>query len=159
MNPLHSLKTAFMAVFLCLSVLFGGCSTIETLGDYVSENPVFASVASRQAVAAYIAAGETEEKQRINAKRVNATTAKALVFLEGNPEATVDDLLTLVFREIDWSGLTIQEQFLVKDIMGLVEQELRKYEVQNGVISETTTFLVRGLLETAQSAAHLYLVK
>lgn len=152
------LKTAFTAVFLCLVFPLGGCSTIETLGDYVSENPVFASAASRQAVAAYIAQGETDEQKALNAKRVNVTVAKALVYLEGNPEATVDELLNMVNRKIDWSSLTLSEQWLVKDILSLVEVELRKYEVQNGLISESTKLAIRGLLKTAQSAASLYLV-
>lgn len=159
MNPLTVLKTAFTAVFLCLVVVLGGCSTFETLGDYVSENPVFVSVASRQAVAAYIATGKTDVEQAEKAKQVNATVSKALIYLEGDPEATVDSLMALVDSEINWEGLTIRERFIVQDLMSLVETELRKYEVQNGVISETTALAVRGLLLTAQSAAHLYLVK
>lgn len=155
----NSLKTAVLAVFLCLAALLGGCSTINTLGDFVSENPMFASAASRQAVAAFISEGATDEERTLNAKRVNATVGKALAFLEGNPTATVDDLLNNVIQEIDWSTLTVTEQFLVRDIIALVEDELRKYEVRTGLIPESTKIAVRGLLKTAQNAAIVYLAK
>lgn len=151
----NTLKAAFIAVFLCL----GGCSTIETLGDYVRENPVFASVASRQAVAAFISTGETEAEQQEKARQVNSTISKALIYLDGDPKATVDTLMDMVANEIDWDDLTIQERFLVKDIMTLVEFELRKYEVQNSPFTDETKIAIRGLFETAASAAAIYLAK
>lgn len=146
---------ALVALFLCLS----GCSAIQTLGDYVNENPVFANIAARQAVAAYIAKGDTLEEQAERAEQVNRRINKALIFLDGNPEATVDSLLEVVDSSIDWDELNPQDRMLVEDILALVEDRLKEYEVENSPIKEATAIAVKTLLETAGHASKLYLAK
>lgn len=149
------ITTVFMAVFLCLS----GCSTFETLGDYVRENPVFSSFAARQAVARYIAAGDSVESQEKRAGDVDKTTLKVMAVLDGDPETTVDTLMLTIDSAIPWDELSIEDRLLVTDIVSLVEFELKKYEVENEPINQGAVIAIRGLFEVARSAAQLYLLK
>lgn len=154
------ITTVFMAVFLCLA---SGCSTImqsvETLGDYVSENPVFASVVTRQAVARYIGAKDTAEERQARAEDVTRRINKVALYLEGNPETTVDALMITIDAAIDWDELNPEDRMLVADIVMLVEAELRQYEVENDPIDSTALIAIKGLFDVAISAAQLYLLK
>jgi len=155
MKSLMVCKAALIAVFLCVS----GCSTFETLGDYVRENPVFTSIATRQAVARYIAAGETEAEQSERGLNVSKTSDKVIAVLEGNPTTTVDTLLLTIDSAIDWGELSPPDRILVTDIIVLVESELRKYEVEYSPIDDNARVAIRGLFEVAKSAAQIYLLK
>lgn len=155
MKSLMIAKAALIAVFLCVS----GCSAFETLGDYVRENPVFVSIASRQAVARYIAAGDTIEAQEKRAGKVVSTSGKIMAVLEGNPTTTVDTLLITIDSAIDWGELSPADRLLVTDVVSMVEFELRKYEVENEPINSASRVAIRGLFEVAKSAAKMYLLK
>ena len=149
------LVAATIAAFLCLS----GCSVVQTLGDYVAENPVFASVATRQAVARYISAADTPEAQAERAKDVERRINKVTAFLDGNPTTTIDALMDAIDLAIDWDEMQPADRILVEDIVFLVEAELRQYEVENSPIEETALIAIRGLFEVAISAAQIYLLK
>jgi len=149
------ITTVFMAVFLCLS----GCSTFETLGDYVRENPVFASIVTRQAVARYISAGDIPQDQEVRAQNVTKTVSKVMAVLDGNPTTTVDTLLITIDSAIPWEELSPPDRVLVTDIVVLVEAELRKYEVENEPVKDSARVAIRELFEVAKSAAQLYLLK
>lgn len=144
-------KAAFIAVFLCL---FSGCSTIETLGDYVADNPLVAQIATRQAVAQYIAEGETIEDEIERARHVQKRIQKVMLYLDGEPKARVDELMAVIDGSIDWEELTFADRMLVQEIVNLVEVELSKAE--QPVIPESTKIVLRTLFETAISAASLY---
>lgn len=149
------LTAALVAAFLCVS----GCSVVQTLGDYVAENPVFASIATRQAVARYISAAETPAEQVERAHDVNRRVNTVMLYLEGNPQTTVDALMIAIDQAIDWGKLQPADRILVSDIVSLVEAELRKYEVENSPIEEGAQIAIRGLFEVASSAASIYLAK
>ena len=149
------LVAATIAAFLCLSA----CSVVQTLGDYVAENPVFASVATRQAVARYISAADTPEAQAERAKDVERRINKVTAFLDGNPTTTIDALMDAIDLAIDWDEMQPADRILVEDIVFLVEAELRQYEVENSPIEETALIAIRGLFEVAISAAQIYLLK
>lgn len=161
MNTIKTITaTSLMLVFLCL---VSGCSTImqsvETLGDYVSENPVFASVVTRQAVARYIGAKDTAEERQARAEDVTRRIKKVELYLEGNPETTVDALMITIDSAIDWDELNPEDRMLVADIVILVEAELREYEVENDPIDSTALIAIKGLFKVAISAAQIYLLK
>jgi hypothetical protein len=155
MKSLMIAKAALIAVFLCVS----GCSALETLGDYVRENPVFASVVTRQAVARYIGAKDTEEERQARAEDVTKRINKVALYLDGNPETTVDALMITIDAAIDWGELNPEDRLLVSDIVMLVEAELRRYEVENDPIDSTALIAIRGLFDVAISAAQMYLLK
>lgn len=155
MTKIKLVIAAFFAVFLCLS----GCSAINTLGDYVSENPVFASIAARQAVARYISAGGDQAAQTERANDVNRRIGSAINYLDGNPQTTVDELLLTIDAQIDWHKLHPSDRVLVKDIVRLVELELREYEVEHEPIKDSARIAIKALLETAIDAAQIYLAK
>lgn len=150
-------KVKCTILFLAISLSVTGCSVVQSLGDYVNENPIFADIATRQAVGRYIAAGSSPEEQEARAVDVDKTVTKALIFLEGNPTATVDTLLAVVDTYIDWGSLSVPDRLLVQDILALVEAELRKHEDEASGISDTARIAIRDLLETAISAAAWYL--
>lgn len=144
------LQAALVAVFLCL----GGCQAITTLGDYVSENPLVAQIATRQAVAQYISAGETIEEEIERAEQVKKRITKVLLFVDENAEATVPDLMAVIDDSIEWEQLTIQDRLLVQDIVALVEAELQK--ATEPIIPESTRIVLVTLFRTALSAAEIY---
>lgn len=151
---LDRFKAALVAVFLCLSL--GACSTISTLGDYVSENPLVAQIATRQAVAQYIAEGGSIEEENARAQAVQKRIEKVLIYLEGDPKASPADLLVVIDSSIDWSELTYRDRLLVQDIVSLIERELEA-AVDDIKISESTRIALSIMFETAISAAEIYL--
>lgn len=148
------LQTALVAVFLCL---FSGCSTLNTLGDYVGENPLFASIATRTAVNHYIAAGDSVQDEIRRAEQIQKRVTKALLFLEGDPNATVGELMAVIDQSIKWGELNSLDQALVIDIMRLVEQELLKHQERQPKITNSARIALVALFETAIDSARLYL--
>lgn len=144
------------AIFLALLFSLTGCSTFDSLGDYVSSNPLVASIATRQAVASYIAQGESLEEEYQRAEQVQRRIQKVLIYLDSDAEATAYDLMRVINDSINWDELTLQDRLLVQDIVSLVENELSA--VQVGAISGETKLALAGLFETAISAARLYMV-
>lgn len=144
------IRAALVAVFLCA---VSACSTFETLGDYVSENPLIAQVATRQAVAQYIAEGDSIEDEIRRARAVEMRIKKVLLFLDGDPEARVDQLMTVIDDSIEWDELTLRDRLLVESIVRLVESELE----QVNQIDESVRLVLSVMFETAISAARLYI--
>lgn len=149
-----SCKAAFIAVFLCLIT---ACSAIETVGDYLNENPVFASMAARQAVGRYIAAGDTLEDEKARAANVKERITRVLDFIDGNPETDVDGIMLVVDSVIDWDQLSPADRLLVQDVVLLVEQELRKHQRDKYQLSESASIAIKALFKTAVHTAEIYL--
>lgn len=144
------IRAALVAVFLCAA---SACSTFESLGDYVSENPLIAQVATRQAVAQYIAEGDSIEEEIKRARAVELRIKKVLLFLDGEPEARVDQLMTVIDDSIEWDELTLRDRLLVESIVLLVERELE----QVNEIDDSVRLVLSVMFETAISAARLYI--
>ena len=155
-----SIKTALVAVFLCVAFAITAgtltaCSSLELVSDYVSDNPLLAQVATRQAVAQYISDGETIEDEIERAQQVKKRIAKVLLFVDEESSASVSQLMTVIDSSIEWDELTYQDRLLVQDIVSLVEIELQS--ATEPIITESTKLVLRTLFETALSAASLYL--
>lgn len=153
----NSIKAAFIAVFLCLTLV--GCSVMETVGDYLNENPVFASMATRQAVGRYIAQGKTIEEERERAADVQRRISKVMAYVDGNPATSVDNLMRVIDKNIEWQKLEPVDRLLVQDVVMLVEVELRKHEVESNTLSESSSIAIKALFKTAISAAQIYLTR
>ncbi|KZZ67826.1 hypothetical protein A3765_10555 [Oleiphilus sp. HI0130] len=156
---ISKVKAALVAVFLCLGFVFAAvaitaCSTFELARDYVSDNPLIASIATRQAVAQYIASGHSIEDEISRAEQVQKRITKVLLFVDENASATVDDLMQVINSSIEWEQLTHQDRLLVQDIVVLVESELQK--ASEPTLSEPTRIVIVAMLRTALSAAQLY---
>ena len=143
-------------VLLGLLAVLSGCTAFNTLGDYINENEVLTSIAARQAVAHYIAAGDTIEAENKRAKQIETRLERIAHYIDGNPKATSDSLLALVNASIDWGELERADKLLVEDIMTLLEKELKQYD-SGGGLSESSRIALRGLFDTAISAARIYL--
>lgn len=130
-----------------------GC---ETLSDAVSENPFFANVAVRQAVAAYIDAGDTPDAQLKRAIEVRSRVELMQVYLQGNPTASTTNIMAVIDSQIEWEELDPQDRLLVQDIMRLVEWQLVKQQHENK-LDPDTQILIRALLSTVVSAAGAFL--
>lgn len=148
MKLMKSMQAAFIAVFLCLGVV--GCSTLETLGDFVKENPIKSSFAFRYATAKYIERKPTEEGQKIRSHEVATTTSKVLTFIDNNPRVSVDDVMDYLDKSIDWGSMDAADRMLVLDILTIAKSELSAYETTNPLVN------VRELLQTVLSAAMIY---
>ena len=149
------MKSFIIAIITILTV---GCTTLETLGDYVSENELFTSIAARQAVGRYIAAGDTLEAENERAKQVQSILKKANEYLEGDPIATASGLFKVVNDSIAWDEIAISDRVLIQDILVLFKSELKDYELKNS-IDEESRIAIRGLFNTAISAARVYLMR
>lgn len=146
---------SFAMIVLLLTTLTG-CSVINSINDYINENPVLVNIATNQTVVRYIEAAETVDKKRARAEDFERRANKVLSFIDGNPETTVDGLLSIIDSAVDWQGLSIPDRILVSDIIALIEVELRKYEGRQD-FSNKTKFALRELFVVAIQAARLYL--
>lgn len=144
------LQAAFLAVFLCLTFTLSGCQTFESLGDYLSENPVFASVSFRYATAKYIERGDTTIDRRQRQNNVIETGAKVKAFIEANPTIAVSSVMQYLDAVIDWGKLDTSDRILVQEIITIVEADLLAQEAENPLVN------LKELLETIINAAILY---
>ena len=118
-----------------------GCGTFETIGDYVKDNPVFASASFRYATAKYI--GDNPNR----ADQVIERGSKVLAFIDKNPTVTVSAVMQYLDAIIDWSSLDAADRMLVSDIISIVEADLSAQETQNPLVN------VREILDVIVSAA------
>ena len=150
------MKNIILAVIFAVG--FTGCTAFETLGDYINENQLFADIATRQAVGRYIAAGDTLESENKRALQVETRLERVARYVEGNPSATADGLMLLVESSIEWDQLDTADKLLVTDILALLKKELERYKGKQG-LSDTAQIAIKGLLDTAISAARVYLMR
>lgn len=141
---------------LITALFFTGCAAVNTFGDLVNDNELWASALTRHAVSRYIAAGDTIDAEERRAKQVETRLSRVLEYIEGNPSATSGDLMALVESTIDWGELDRADKLLVQDILAILEKELEQYETREG-LKESTRIALRGLFDTAISAARIYL--
>lgn len=145
-------------IIILMLTLMVGCTAIERIGDYVSENELIVTIAARQAVGRYIAAGGTLEEETRRAKAVESRLTKINEYLDGNPMATTDDIIEVVESNIDWASLEAHDKMLVGDIIAILKKELEKREYETG-IKESSLIAIRALFDTAISAARIYLMR
>ncbi len=136
--------------------ILAGCSAFNTLGDYINENPLFASIAARQAVSRYIAAGDTIEAEKARAEAVQKRLTKINRYIDGNPSTTASGLLSMIDNSIDWQSLEPADRILVDDILLLVKLELDKFEQNEAGLTESSKIAIKALFDVAISAAKLY---
>ena len=149
------MKALIFSALLCFAV--SGCSVFDKIGVYIDENPVLVNIATSQVVTRYIEEGDTIEAKRHRAEGVQRRVSKVLAFIDGNPKTTVDGLLLVIDKSIDWSGLSYPDKVLVSDIVSLIEAELRKYETSGQDFNTKTTFALKAIFTVAIRAAEIYL--
>jgi hypothetical protein len=66
--------------------------------------------------------------------------------------------MLLVESSIEWDQLDTADKLLVTDILALLKKELERYKGKQG-LSDTAQIAIRGLFETAISAARVYLMR
>jgi hypothetical protein len=153
---METLKALSLAALVAVFLSLAGCSALERIGDFASDNPLIVSAATRQAVGRYIARGETPEAEARRAEAVEKRVNKALAYLDGDPDATINGLFELLENSIDWAELTTADRILVRDVMSLVRAELDDAIGESDSLTPETRLAFRDLLETAASAAAWY---
>jgi len=146
------------AVFAVIvgAVLLIGCGVLDRPTEFVERNPIIADLAMEQAVARYISAGKTEHDWIQRAESVASRMALAERYLQGDPSATVSELVGVIDASIDWGGLSPGDRQLVRVIMRLAQEHLEQ-AVADGYASGAETLAVRQLIETAGRTAQLFL--
>ena len=138
-------------VFIAL-VCWGisGCSTLETIGDYVKDNPIIASASFRYATAKYINRGDTEIERSKRSSQVIERVSKLKEFIVENPTITVSGVMQYLDETIDWGEMDLSDRILIQDILTIVKADLSVHEVSNPLVN------IKELLDTVISAALLY---
>jgi len=145
------------ALILGLILLLPGCTVLERVGDYIDENPVLVNIATNQVVSRWIISAGDIEAQEVRAKDVQFRIEKVLNYIEGNPTTTVDNILSVIDKNIDWDKLTRSDRLLVTDIVFLISAELEKYETKK--LSVDARFVLKTILEAAIHTASIYTLR
>lgn len=145
-------------IILALLSIIVGCSALEKVGDYVNENELFTSIAVRQVVSRYIASGETLEEEKKRAEKVQSRLIKIKDYVSGNPIATISGLLEVAENSINWGELETSDRILVQDIISLLKSELTNQSETNE-LSDSSKIAIKGMFDTAISAAKVYLLR
>lgn len=135
---------------LLLSTLIG-CSTLEKLGDYVSENDVSVSQLIRQAVGSYIAAPESIEDEFYRAAAIEYRLLDILDQIEGEPVTSNTEFIKAVGASVDWSELTEEDKLLAGELVLAIHKSLEGKQVDN--------ISIKAAFETAISTARIYLMR
>ena len=131
------------------------CGAIERVGQWLDENPVVAQVAVTQAVARFIAAGESVDDVAERKAGAVAVLAKTLSYLDGNPRSRVDAIFNVLNAHIDWDGLSPPDRLLLIEVIRFVQTDLERKQESNQ-LSDDAALAIRALLETALRAAEQY---
>ena len=143
---------ALLGIFaLCAAT--AGCSAVERVGDWFSDNPVAANLIVRQAVARYIGGADSAadvEKRRADVADV---LGKTLTFLDGNPRARVDAIVLVLHSYVNWDSLTPADRLLLLDVIQFVQLSLSERESE---LPENASLALRSLLLTAVETAESF---
>lgn len=136
-------------------VTASGCAVVERAADFVNQNPFFVDTLTRQSVARYAERGETELEKSKRASEVEYVARELLVYIDGNPTATIDQIIDVLEAQVAWERLSRPDRLLVKDIIrGLeISLEQRQREQLKIGVDEDVVIAVRSLLQTVISAA------
>ena len=141
-------------LLLALLVSLAGCSILNDVGQYASDNPLIVNAAVRQAVFRYIDAGNSEAAKNARARGVIEVVQEVDTFLEGNPTASVSTLLAVAQEHIPWGNLEIADRLLVEDILAMVRLSLEQKQSE-GLLDPDAVVGLRAILQTAVSTAAL----
>jgi hypothetical protein len=141
----------YMVLMVPLLIL-SGCAQLAAISDYVNENPLVADIATRQAVARYVEAGDDTSTRAAGVVRV---VGNLELFLDGNPQATVEALITVINSSINWDNLSISDRLLAEDLIAILVIKLDQV-VSDGEMDAGELLGIRSLLVTARRAAELY---
>jgi hypothetical protein len=141
----------YMVLMVPLLIL-SGCAQLAAISDYVNENPLVADIATRQAVARYVEAGDDTSTRAAGVVRV---VGNLELFLDGNPQATVEALITVINSSINWDNLSISDRLLAEDLIAILVIKLDQV-VSDGEMDADELLGIRSLLVTARRAAELY---
>jgi hypothetical protein len=141
----------YMVLMVPLLIL-SGCAQLAAISDYVNENPLVADIATRQAVARYVEAGDDTSTRAAGVVRV---VGNLELFLDGNPQATVEALITVINSSINWDNLSISDRLLAEDLIAILVIKLNQV-VSDGEMDADELLGIRSLLVTARRAAELY---
>lgn len=131
-------------VIVFILFAFYGCSAVETLSDYVKDNPIIASASFRYATSKYIQGDQERASQVID------RASKVQAFIVENPTITVSAVMQYLDATINWGGLDPLDRILIQDILAIIEADLSAHETPNPLIN------IKELLDTVISAAILY---
>ena len=126
---------------------------LQKVENKIDENQVLLSLATSQGVSRYIEAAGNVSAQERRAEDLQYRVNEVLVYVNGNPTTTVDQLLVVIDSVIDWEELSISDRILVVEIVRFVQSELIR--TQNH--EQVETVAIRELLETAILIAQMFL--
>lgn len=145
----------YYVIAFCLFFITG-CSTVSSLVSYTQSNPLIVDLATRQAVIRFIDGGDTPEDKTKRATEVIARIERVEYFVEGNPTASADTLLTVIRSNVDWESMRLADRLLVADIFTIIESNLKKSE-RDGYLDEDAVIRIRVLLRTLTETAEVFL--
>lgn len=146
----------FGIVLACvLAFSLTACGAIERVGQWLDENPVVAQVAVAQAVARFIAAGDSAEDIEKRKAGTIEVLNKTLSYLDGNPRSRVDAIFTVLNAHIDWDALSPPDRLLLLEVIRFVQSDLERKQETNQ-LSTDAALAIRALLYTALRAAEQY---
>ena len=148
------LKSAIIAALvtsgLMILMSMSSCSVV----GYLQDNPELVDVSVRQGVFIYIDGGETEADKNRRSRQVVEVIRKVDKYLQGNPQARVDQIYDVLVSEIDLDKLSPIDQLRVQDIMSLIRTSI-KTKQKEGLLDEDITIAIRAVLSTALATARI----
>lgn len=132
-----------LALLLCVTA----CSSLEGLDD----NPLLVRLAVSQAVLRYVEAGDTAEAVQARKAGVLSVMSKTLAYID-DEKARVDSVMDVLLSLIDFSELSIADQMLVVEAIGLVQYQLDS-RIAGGELPHDSLLLLRSVVQTAIDSA------
>jgi len=126
------------------ALIISGCTTLEKVTDYVTDNPSIVNISAKVAVYKYCDKGATVQKQIERAERLVNKLSGIMSYLDDGFATTKTKLLDALLDNVDAS-----DRLMIKEFVGLV--------IKNEDIDTDQRIIVLGLLEISIEAAKDYI--
>lgn len=124
-------------------VFLAGCSSMEKLGTYVQENPIFSEIVAVQTVVRIRDRSPFPEER---GKRIETILVKLRTHLAGTGDVTIDVIEELIKKNSKWDELPRADQLLIKQVTTIIKDVYLPKD-KKAPLSEEATIALEALLD------------
>ena len=132
-----------ISLYLIFAFAFIGCGTMEKLGTYVQENPIFSEIAAVQIVVRIRDRARFPEER---GKRIETILVKLRTHLAGTGSVTIDALKEILKKNSKWSSLPRADQLLIEQVTTIIKDVYLPTD-KKAPLSKEATIALEALLD------------
>lgn len=142
-----------LLTLLTVLLFIPGCQSIN---HALQDNELLSYIAIKNAVAQYIDSKGDEFDQKVTAQRFMTATNAAEGFIESNPLASIDNVLNVAKRSVNYDDKSLADQLLIDDILLIVSKSINQQKRDKN-IPDDYVVSIKQVIEAVRAGARVFL--